>query len=112
MLDNTFAEKKIKIDNELLNKVKKLENILLSAGSLAIGFSGGVDSSFLLAFAQEVLGEVEVQCIAAHDDLLQFKAGGYAGAAFEPLLQRVRNGIEVPCLGGLCRAGEEDQRQG
>ena len=56
MIDNSFSENNT-IDDGLLVKVKKLESILLSAGSLAVGFSGGVDSSFLLAFAKEVFGD-------------------------------------------------------
>ena len=61
MSDNAFAI----LNNELLAKVKKLENILLSLGSLAVGFSGGVDSSFLLAFAKNILGE-KVLAITAY----------------------------------------------
>lgn len=45
------------LDIELQNKLEKLENYLKELGSLAIGFSGGVDSSFLLAVAHEVLGD-------------------------------------------------------
>ena len=38
-------------------KLAELRNILANLGSLAVGFSGGVDSSFLLAVAHEVLGD-------------------------------------------------------
>ena len=38
-------------------KLTDLKNIIKSLGSLAVGFSGGVDSSFLLAIAHEVLGK-------------------------------------------------------
>lgn len=38
-------------------KLNKLKEIIYGYGSLAIGFSGGVDSSFLLAVSKEVLGE-------------------------------------------------------
>lgn len=44
--------------NELIDKkLQTLRADLLSLGSLAVGFSGGVDSSFLLAVAHEVLGD-------------------------------------------------------
>ncbi len=37
------------LNEELLNKLKKLETYIESLGSLAVGFSGGVDSSLLFA---------------------------------------------------------------
>ncbi len=42
---------------ELQEKLSKLEEYLKGLGSLAVGFSGGVDSSFLLVVAHEVLGD-------------------------------------------------------
>lgn len=46
-----------KISAELQEKLEKLEDHIRELGSLAVGFSGGVDSSFLLAVAHNVLGE-------------------------------------------------------
>ena len=46
-----------KISAELQEKLEKLEDLIRELGSLAVGFSGGVDSSFLLAVAHNVLGE-------------------------------------------------------
>ena len=43
--------------DELQKKLDSLKDYLTSLGSLAVGFSGGVDSSFLLAVAKEVLGD-------------------------------------------------------
>lgn len=45
------------LTEELKEKLLKLEEYIRTLGSLAIGFSGGVDSSFLLAVAHEVLGD-------------------------------------------------------
>ena len=45
------------ISDELQMKLDKLKNYIADLGSLAVGFSGGVDSSLLLAVAREVLGE-------------------------------------------------------
>lgn len=42
---------------DILNKYNKLKEYLASLGSLAVGFSGGVDSAFLLAAAHEALGD-------------------------------------------------------
>ena len=45
------------ITEELRGKLKRLEVDFRDMGSLAVGFSGGVDSSFLLAAAHAVLGD-------------------------------------------------------
>ena len=45
------------ISEELREKLERLETNLQALGSLAVGFSGGVDSSFLLAAAHTVLGD-------------------------------------------------------
>ncbi len=45
------------LTEELQAKLSALEAYLKGLGSLAVGFSGGVDSSFLLAVAHEVLGD-------------------------------------------------------
>lgn len=42
---------------ELREKQEKLKEYIRELGSLAVSFSGGVDSSFLLAVSHEVLGE-------------------------------------------------------
>ena len=44
------------LSEELQGKLNKLEMNLAALGSLAVGFSGGVDSSFLLSAAHQVLG--------------------------------------------------------
>lgn len=43
--------------NEVRKKYERLKEILESLGSVCVAFSGGVDSSFLLAAAGEVLGD-------------------------------------------------------
>ncbi len=45
------------ITEEQKSKLSKLRSIISDLGSLAVGFSGGVDSSFLLAVAKEELGD-------------------------------------------------------
>ena len=51
-----MPENKETIPSELQQKLDKLKEYIAGLGSLAVGFSGGVDSSFLTAIAAEVLG--------------------------------------------------------
>ena len=48
-------ENRDRLTDELKGKLNKLKEILSELGSLAVGFSGGVDSSLLLAVAHELL---------------------------------------------------------
>ncbi len=50
---------------DLDDKKEKLKTILLQEGSVAVAFSGGVDSTFLLRFAHDILGD---GCIAITAD--------------------------------------------
>ena len=45
------------LTDDLQEKLTKLKDYIEGLGSLAVGFSGGVDSSFLLVVAHEVLGD-------------------------------------------------------
>ena len=45
------------LTKELMDKLEKLKAYIGELGSLAVGFSGGVDSSFLLSVAHDVLGD-------------------------------------------------------
>ncbi len=50
---------------ELNVKLEKLKNYLASLGSVAVAFSSGVDSTFLLKVAHEVLGDQVIAVTAA-----------------------------------------------
>jgi len=45
------------VQRNYITKLKQLKNNLKKMDSVAIGFSGGVDSSFLLKVASEILGK-------------------------------------------------------
>lgn len=45
------------LNEELQNKLSRLEKYIADLGSLAVGFSGGVDSTFLLKVAYDTLGD-------------------------------------------------------
>ena len=52
-----MSENREMLSEELEFKLEKLKKYISDLGSLAVGFSGGVDSSFLTAVAHEVLGD-------------------------------------------------------
>lgn len=52
-----MTEKEEILSEELLMKLEHLKQYIAGLGSLAVGFSGGVDSSLLTAVANEVLGD-------------------------------------------------------
>ena len=55
------------LKTETLSKFENLKNILKEMETVLVGFSGGVDSSFLLRTAQEVLGDRVLAVIAQSD---------------------------------------------
>ena len=50
---------------ELQDKYKKLQDYLRNLGSVAVAFSSGVDSTFLLAAAVDTLGKENVMAVTA-----------------------------------------------
>ena len=55
------------ISDELKIKLNKLKDYLAGLQSVAVGFSGGVDSTFLLTVAHEVLGDNAVAVTASDE---------------------------------------------
>jgi uncharacterized protein len=55
------------IAQETLSKLDRLKNILSEMGKVLVAFSGGVDSSFLLKVARDVLGENVFAIIASSE---------------------------------------------
>ena len=65
--------------NALDGKVEKLREILVSMGSVAVAYSGGVDSAYLLKVAHDLLGEgalalTAVSASLAQDELAEAQA--------------------------------------
>jgi len=65
--------------NELDGKIEKLREILVSMGSVAVAYSGGVDSAYLLKVAHDLLGEgalalTAVSASLAQDELAEAQA--------------------------------------
>lgn len=58
-----------KLTEEQKDKLDALRRILKDLGSLAVGFSGGVDSSFLLAVAKDVLGKKAIAVTALDESV-------------------------------------------
>lgn len=63
LINNRGAKEQL--TDELQAKLAKLEDYIRELGSLAVGFSGGADSAFLLAVAHEVLGDKAIAVTAA-----------------------------------------------
>ena len=56
-MNKTDKREDADINPATLNKFDELKNILREMGKVLVAFSGGVDSSFLLKVAVDVLGE-------------------------------------------------------
>jgi len=63
-MSGDLNDNKLELKTETLSKFKSLKSILKDMGTVLVAFSGGVDSSFLLRTAQEVLGDRVLAVIA------------------------------------------------
>lgn len=63
-MSSDLSDNKLELKTETLSKFEILKSTLKEMGTVLIAFSGGVDSSFLLKTAQEVLGDRVLAVIA------------------------------------------------
>ncbi len=63
-MSSDSSDNKLELKTETLSKFEILKSTLKEMGTVLIAFSGGVDSSFLLKTAQEVLGDRVLAVIA------------------------------------------------
>jgi len=66
-MNKTDKRKTAEITPTTLSKYEKLKNLLGEMGKVLVAFSGGVDSSFLLKVAVDVLGENVLAVIASSE---------------------------------------------
>lgn len=81
---------------DLSAKLEQLKGILESYGKVVIAYSGGVDSTFLLAVAYEVLGESAVAVTIKSDVVPDIEVGETIDFCKEMGIQRIE--IPVNCF--------------
>ena len=80
----------------LPEKLERLKGLLKSYGSVVIAYSGGVDSTFLLAVAHEVLGDGAVAVTIKSDVVPEIEVGETIDFCKEREIQRIE--IPVNCF--------------
>ena len=84
--------------NDLSAKFEHLKAELSAYGGVAVAFSGGVDSSFLLAVAHEVLGERALAVTAATCTIPQHELDEARQFCQERQIRHVLLQIDAPQL--------------
>ena len=82
--------------DELQNKYEQLKKGLLALGSVAVAFSAGVDSAFLLKAAHDTLGDNAIAITAEHSALTLRERDDAVRFCREQNVRRI--GFEFDCL--------------
>jgi uncharacterized protein len=89
------------------DKFKRLQEILLQKQRLAIAFSGGVDSSFLLWAANRVLGDNAVAITVIGDMIAPEEQGDSVSFATQFKIKQYTIPVDVFQLAGFCENSPE-----
>ena len=91
------------LEKEALKKLDQLKNMIKELGSVAVAFSGGVDSTFLLKVAHDTLGDSAV-AITAESPLFPHRESKEAEAfCQEQGIRQMKVSVDELVLDGFCQ---------
>ena len=95
------------MNEALQNKYDKLIDELKNCGSLAVAFSGGVDSAFLVYAAHEALGDNVLAVIAVTQSYPQHEAADAAKILKSYGVRHAQINVDQLAIPGFCENGAE-----
>ena len=95
------------MNGNLQEKYNKLLNILRSTGGLAVAFSGGVDSSFLVYAAHEALGGKLLAITAVTQSYPRHEAADAARILAQYGVKHEEIMLDQLAIPGFCQNGAE-----
>ena len=95
------------MNEELQNKYNKLTDELKNCGRLAVAFSGGVDSAFLVYAAHEALGDNLLAVTAVTQSYPQHEAADAAKILQSYGVRHAQINVDQLAVPGFCENGAE-----